>query len=170
MSELEAFYDTYIDTVYKYFYINCLNRHVAEDLTSATFVAFVDKTQSTQMQDWKRYLYGVMRNIWADHLREKYRQVVESLEAIEDFEQHVDQSVTNFETSDLKARARQFIERLPQKQREIATMRFLQGCNIKEIAAQLDTSVSHVKTTQNRAIKSLKKMLAEPHITGGQVS
>lgn len=166
MSDLEAFYDEYVDKVYKYFYINCLNRHTAEDLTSHTFLSFLDKHKEGEIADSKKYLYAIMRNVWMDHLRKKYQETIESIESIEDFEAFASESVNSYETKNIKQRAEVFIDRLPSKQKEIAKMRLLQEMTIKEIAKKLDKKMSYVKTTQNRAIKSLKKMLDQPEIGG----
>lgn len=152
--------------MYKYFYINCLNRHIAEDLTSQTFVAFIEKTKVMTIDDNKKYLYAIMRNTWTDYLRAKYRQAVDSLESIEDFEDHASKIIDVFETSDFKQRAMNFIERLPKKQQEIAKLRLIEERGIREVAEILGKNSSYVKTTQNRAIKSLKRMLNEPELGG----
>ena len=86
MEDLESFYDIYVDKVYKYFYINCFNRNIAEDLTSQTFVAFIDKSKDLKIDDNKKYLYAIMRNTWMNHLRTKYKESLESIESINDFE------------------------------------------------------------------------------------
>lgn len=166
MSDVEGIYDAYVDKVYKYFYINCLNRHVAEDLTSQTFVAFVEKAGSRTIKDYKTYLYAIMRNTWAEHLRKKYKEAVDALESIEDFEAYSEQTISAYEDADIKGRAARFIEMLPESQRQIARMRLLEEKSLKEIAQELNKSMSYVKTTQNRAIKSLKRILKQPE-TGG---
>ena len=169
MQDLEQIYDEYVDKVYKYFYIQCLDRHSAEDLTSHTFISFIEKLKVKKVDDNKKYLYAIMRNVWMDHLRTKYKQAVESIESIEDFEQHAEQAITVFESRDLKERAFYFINRLPEKQAQVARMRLIEGYNLREIAKELGKSMSYVKTTQNRALKSLRLMLEQPEL-GGIVS
>ncbi len=166
MANLEEFYDLYVEKVYKYFYVQCLNRHVAEDLTSQTFVGFVDKKQSVAMEDDKKYLYAIMRNVWAEHLRKKYVEAVDSVEAIEDFEAHTQDSITDFETATMKERALIYIERLPERQREVAKMRLLEELTVGEVAQKLQKSSLYVKTTQYRALKNLRQMLKKPEIGG----
>jgi RNA polymerase sigma-70 factor (ECF subfamily) len=164
MTDLAAFYDLYVDKVYKYFYVQCLNRHVAEDLTSQTFLSFVGKKQNTDIEDDKKYLYAIMRNVWAEYLRKRYTEAVESVEHIEDFEAHTEASVMEFEALSMKERALIYIERLPDKQREVARMRLLEELSVGEVAQQLHRSSLYVKTTQHRALKSLKQMLKAPEI------
>jgi RNA polymerase sigma-70 factor, ECF subfamily len=164
MSELEQIYDEYVDKLYKYFYIQCMNRHVAEDLTSQTFVLFVEKVRAQEINDTKKYLYAIMRNVWAAHLRQKYKETVESIETIEDFEAHTDTMVHNYESVPMKERAARYIEQLPDKQREVARLRFLEERTPKEVAQELRKSILYVKTTQHRALKSLERMLAKSEI------
>ena len=96
MIELENFYESHVDKVYKYFYIQVLNRQIAEDLTSQTFLKFVAKVQDTTIKQYKKYLYGIMRNVFADYLREKYKNLnVEYLEDIHDFELYIDNSISD---------------------------------------------------------------------------
>jgi DNA-directed RNA polymerase specialized sigma24 family protein len=58
------FYDQYVGKVYKFFYIKTLNRHIAEDLTSQTFIALVESLGSKKIDNPQKYLYGIMRNNW----------------------------------------------------------------------------------------------------------
>ncbi len=89
MFNAEQFYDEYVGKVYKYFYVHCLDRHSAEDLTSQTFVYFLDKIEEGNIDDHKKYLYAIMRNVWADFLRLRYKQAFESLDNMEDIDTHV---------------------------------------------------------------------------------
>ena len=166
MQDLESFYDVYVDKVYKYFYINCLNRHVTEDLTSQTFIAYIEKQHKIGEQKQKQYLYAIMRNVWADYLRQKYKESIASLEEIEDFESYADQVVSRYEAKSLQERAAEFIQRLPEKQRQVAHLRFIDKLSPSEIAAELNTSTLYVKTTQHRALKALRTMIERAEIGG----
>jgi len=158
----EQFYDEYVGKVYKYFYVHCLDRHSAEDLTSQTFVYFLDKIEEGNIDNHKKYLYAIMRNVWADFLRLRYKQAFESLDNLEDIDTHVQETIDRFETKTLKERATKYIDRLPDKQREIAHMRLIQELSPKDIAKLIGRNSFYVKTTQGRAIRNLKKMLAQP--------
>ena len=157
MPELEKFYEQYVDKVYKFFYIQCLDVSLAEDLTSQTFIACIEKFNN-EIGDHKKYLYGIMRNIWANHLRNKYQESVQNIENIEDFATYSEQIINEYEGVTLAQRARHYIERLPEKQRVIARMRFLEERSIQEISTELKMSKIYVKTTQYRAVKNLRKM------------
>ena len=71
--DLPKFYDEHVDKVYKFFYIKSLDKHIAEDLTHDTFVAFMDKQDKFSAVSAKQYLYGIMRNTWINFLKMKYQ-------------------------------------------------------------------------------------------------
>jgi RNA polymerase sigma-70 factor (ECF subfamily) len=167
LAELEDFYEAYVGKVYKFFYINCLDKQAAEDLTSSTFIAFMDKIAEKSIQDRKKYLYGIMRNVWAGFLRDKYNHNVISIENIDNFEVYSEESVSSYENSDLSQRALVFINQLPKSQQIVARMRLIDGKTLPEISQQLGKNMAYVKTTQNRAIKSLKRLLRQPYLQGG---
>ncbi|MBC7943147.1 sigma-70 family RNA polymerase sigma factor [Candidatus Saccharibacteria bacterium] len=167
MVDLEEFYDEYVSKIYKFFYINCLDRHTSEDLTSKTFISFMEKADSRPIDDPKKYLYGIMRHVWMDFLRLKYKEKLIQIESIDDFAVYSEEQVHEFESASIKKRALQYIERLPAKQRLVAQLRLIEELSIKETAEQLGHTTSYIKTTQNRAIKSLKALLETPYMKGG---
>lgn len=166
MEDLEKFYDSYVDKVYKYFYINCFERSIAEDLTSQTFVAFIDKSKDLKIDDNKKYLYAIMRNMWMNYLRIKYKESLESIESIGDFEIFAETTIKDYESKSIKDRALGFIKCLPEKQCQVAKMRLIDEMTIREIAKKLGKNTGYVKTTQGRAIRNLKKMLEGPELGG----
>lgn len=50
-------------------------------------------------------------------------------------------------------------EELTENQRQVITLRFVEGCSLQETAALLGKSVNLVKATQNRAITTLRRCL-----------
>jgi RNA polymerase sigma-70 factor (ECF subfamily) len=57
----------------------------------------------------------------------------------------------------------QLVERLPDTQRQVIELRFVDGRSIREIAAALDRSEGAVKQLQLRALENLRKSLEERH-------
>ncbi len=162
---LEAFYDEYVDTVYKFFYIKCLNRHVAEDLTADTFTAFLKNVQNTEVQDHKKYLYGIMRHIWTNFLREKYEAQLTDIESIESFEEYATSEITDFEASEEPvSRLMPYVKRLPEKQRAVVMLRAFQHLSVKDAADALGKDANYIKTTYARAIRSLRAIVDNPYL------
>lgn len=166
MSELEKLYDQQVGKVYKFFYTQSLNRQTSEDLTSQTFIAFIEKFQSQTIDQPKKYLYGIMRLVWIKFLRQKYQANLVDIENIADFEDFSNTTIAEFEGKSIKERAMQYIEKLPLKQQRVAKMRLIEEKSVKQVAVELQKSRFYVKTTQNRALKSLRKMLNSPYLEG----
>lgn len=164
MLEFEEFYQEYVDKVYKFFYIHCLNRHVAEDLTSQVFIAFMEKSKTEEIKRQKEYLYGIMRNLWIEYLKQKYKQNIMNVENVDDFVSYSEQIVDEFEMSDVPARAEKYLQKLPAKQQQVARMRFIENKSLREVADVLGKNVRYVKTTQNRAMNTLRELFKEPII------
>ena len=162
MQDIETIYIENVDAIYKFFYVKCLNKSQAEDLTSQTFMAYLETPAKENIENHTKYLYGIMRNIWVNFLREKYAQHVVYYEQIEDFEQYILDTNEAFDATPMKDNATALINQLPDKQREIAHKRLIEEMTLDEIALALNKTKRHVRTTQNRAIKNLKKMLNEP--------
>lgn len=163
--DLKDFYDEYIDKVYKFFYIKALDRHTAEDLTSQTFLMFVEsKNNGKEIEDNKKYLYGIMRNVWLQFLRKKYQEAISGLEEIEDFADYSAGEVARFESIPPANRILPYIDKLPKKQAKVLTMRLVEQKSIKQVATILKKDNNYVKTTYHRALISLREMLREPYI------
>lgn len=164
---LESFYDEHVDKVYKYFYIKSLNKAIAEDLTSDTFVSFMEQSKAHEINDHIKYLYGIMRNTWMQFLRSKYEQALTDVENIEDFAVHVENNITNFdEAKNVSNRLLPYIEKLPSKQREVLIKRLVEEKSISAVAIELCKEKNYVKTTYHRALTTLRARLANPYMEG----
>ena len=169
---IHSLYETHFDAVYKFFYFKSFDQLTSEDLTSQTFLIMLEKMHSeeTQIKDQKKFLYGIMRNVWLRHLQEKYRRAEEFIESINDFEQYVyDELAKESSTSD-EARVQRYIEKLPDSQRHVLEMRLLRHLTLSEICEELHRDMNYVKTTQRRGIQTIKRMLhLEQDAEGGQL-
>lgn len=164
---LETFYDEHVGKVYKFFYIKSLNKATAEDLTSDTFISFMEQAQARDISDHKKYLYGIMRNTWLQFLRSKYQQALTDVENIEDFASHVDDNIERFdEAQEAGNRLVPYIEQLPSKQREVLIKHLVEEKSISEVAAELGKDKNYVKTTYHRALTTLRARLTNPYMEG----
>lgn len=159
---IEEVYEDNIDKVYKFFYIKSLNKEIAEDLTSQTFMILIEQMQMSKdyvINDHKKFVYGVMRNVWLMYLRDKYARTEQSIEQLEDFESYVVEEVQDYEGQSPKERVSTYIDRLPERQKVIVNMRLIEELSIKDIAHMLDKDRNYVKTTYKRGIKSLRGLI-----------
>ena len=163
--ELESFYDEYADKVYKFFYIKSLDKMTAEDLTSQTFLAFMEKVESVEVDNYKTYLYGIMRLKWVTFLKDKYSSSIADIENIEDFSDYTETVVDSYEKSKgIHERLVKYVNKLPEKQRQVITMRLINNMSVKEVAEQLGRDKNYVKTTHQRGLKRLRELLTDPYL------
>ena len=161
--QVNQIYEENLDKIYKFFFFKVFNQGIAEDLTSDVFLRFVQNVKNKkEMQDPPKYLFGIVRNVWAGYLREKYRSKIDPHAEVKDFGVEIDlfnEDVEEYPT--LEEYAKHYINQLPDKQRIILWMRLIDKMELKEICEKLGKDMNYVKTTQRRGIASLRKMLVE---------
>lgn len=161
MFDLELFFELNFTKVYKFFYFKVLNKNIAEDLTSETFVLFTQKIKSEkQIDNHTAYLFGIAQNIFIKHLKSKYKNEIvfsdldiSSIKHIEEFVKDVE------EISTIEKFALKYINQLPPKQKDVLKLRLIDKKTLSQIAEFLEKDMNYVKTTQKRGIKNLKKIL-----------
>lgn len=148
--------------LYKFFYFKILSKEIAEDLTTETFLLYVETVEkNSKVDDPKAFLFGIAKNVFLKFLREKYTHETSSANLGESFDEYLDNFVKVSESGrDLTDILEKFLPKIPAKQREIASMRFVDKLSLKEIAEKLGKDMNYVKTTQKRAIASIKKLIA----------
>ncbi|WKZ31035.1 MAG: sigma-70 family RNA polymerase sigma factor [Candidatus Dojkabacteria bacterium] len=158
--ELRSFYREQMPRIYKFFYYKTLSRTRSEDMTSDTFVRFLEKTKAADIQDKDKYIWGVAYNVFQDFLRQKYESVLVQFDE-EIFDEYANQYIEERESATtLEERILPFIAKLPQKQKEIATLRLIEKNSLSDICLILNKDMNYVKTTQKRAIRKLKELVA----------
>lgn len=156
-----SIFEKHLKRIYRYFYYKTFSKEEAEDLTSETFLQFVRKVRGSQSEITTpdNYLYGIARNIFRTFLRNKYKVSFVTMLQLPDFARELE-TADDTGVVDMKARVKELIEQLPVKQRDIIRMRLIEGKTISDIMASTGKNENYVKTTQKRAIRSLKKLLA----------
>ena len=157
----EQFYSDNIDKIYKFFYINCFDVKTAEDLTSQTFLAFIEKSDNDVLNPQK-YLYGIMRNVWLLYLRDKYDHTAHTVDIDEDFETYAEKAVSEYENKATDEKLQELVNKLPEKQRQVIIMKYFHNMNVKDIAQELQKDKNYVKTTVKRGLKTLRNVLSSP--------
>lgn len=155
--ELSEIFDKNFEKIYRFFYIKTLSKEDAEDLTSETFLRFAQQLAGGQEVDKRdAYLYGIARFVFFNFLRKRYQLTTVQLNELHD----VHQELVNVPQIDLLSFVLKLAERLPEKQRQVIELRLGQKLTLSEIAETLNRDMNYVKTTQKRAIHSLKQLVA----------
>lgn len=100
------------------------------------------------------WFYAIANYRLYDHLRGVYNNQETNI-----FEEWLDHKIDQKDET-LEIEKKQSIEKslkiLPEKQRQIVELVYVEGYSIKETAEQMNISVSDVKTSAHRALKSIK--------------
>lgn len=131
-------YDNNFKTIYRFFYYKVLDQTIAEDLTSKTFLTFVELfDQGKDIEKPKNFLYGIAKNIFLKYLRAKYKNPVSLGKSIEDFATYVQEFLKKFDKGKtLEERAKPFIAKLPEKQKAVIELRLIKKYSLQEIAGE----------------------------------
>ncbi|MFI6332945.1 sigma-70 family RNA polymerase sigma factor [Micromonospora chersina] len=161
-------YARYQDTVFRFIYFRCGNRHLAEDLTADTFVRGLNRIGSFTWQgrDIGAWFVTIARNLVADHFKSgRYRLEVTSeapasTRGVEPTDTSRDAdplgAVLDVELSAVVAEA---MAGLTEEQRWCLRLRFFAHMSVAEVAAAMGKEEGAVKALQYRAVRGLARML-----------
>ncbi len=160
----EAFaliYERYVDVVYRYVYYRVGSHHVAEDLTSETFVRALRRLDSFTWtgRDIAAWFITIARNIVIDHVKSsRYKLEVSTGELFDGDEREPspEQSVLERLRDERLVDAMRLLK---PEQQECLALRFLQGLSLAETAEAMGRSAGAVKQLQLRAVRSLHREL-----------
>lgn len=155
----EVLYTDFFTPIYKYVFYRIRDKEITMDIIQTVFLkAFMHKDR-IQKQDALKYLYTIARNQLIDHLRKKHAI---SLDAVENFiEKTPDDSVLDPEKTTIVNNEKEFVQKmlstLPELQREIITLRYLQELEYSEIAAITGKTEEALRQIVSRAMRILHK-------------
>jgi RNA polymerase sigma-70 factor (ECF subfamily) len=145
----EAVYQDNATWVYRTIFARVGNRPDAEDLTAEVFLAALRPLRITAtVAEVRAYLRATARTVLAAHWRETMGREVTSIDDIGDVSPDAEEAI-----STAPQHVRAVLAALPDNYRRILELRFLQGCSIKESAAQMAISVANAKVLQHRALR-----------------
>jgi RNA polymerase sigma-70 factor (ECF subfamily) len=146
-------YERHVDRIYAFVSRRTENRAAAEDITSHVF----EQALATIARfEWRglpvsAWLFRIASNAIADHWRERARHADEPAPDVPD--------PRELEDIDRRIALYQEVERLPDLQRRVIRMRFVEEKSTREVAAALNRSEGAVKQLQLRALEKLRKSM-----------
>ncbi|WP_187280010.1 sigma-70 family RNA polymerase sigma factor [Streptomyces sp. IB2014 016-6] len=160
-----ALYNEHHGTVSRYIMFRVRDRHLAEDLTSETFVRALRRitTFTWQGREFGAWLITIAKNIVADHFKSaRFRYEWPTAEML-DMDQTVgdcaDVALNELASSDLRRAVRSAVTRLNTRQAKVIQLRYLEERSITETAAALNMTTGAVKTMTWRALHTLQYSL-----------
>ena len=125
---------------------------LAEDLTSMVFLKALRWLSADQSPKSVRgWLYATARTTIVDHWQVQSQSEVRSLSGLE--EQLLQSSDTAEASQHAQMRVQHLLGLLPERDRRILTLHYLEGHSAAEIASALGTSAGHIRVLQLRALR-----------------
>ena len=151
-AQLEAIFRANVADLYRYIYRQVKHAALAEDLTSAVFLkALRWLQQDRSSESVKGWLYATARSVIADYWHEQRHMQLLPLEKAEELPMLSDES--DAQLGSLQVRIQHLLDGLSSRERDILTLRYLQGYNASEIGQMLGLSANHVRVLQLRALR-----------------
>lgn len=153
-------YDEYADAIYRHCFFRVFSKPLAEELMQETFLRTWEYLGSgKQVDNLRAFLYRVATNLVIDHSRKKKEEPLEPLlENAPGLEPALD-GAREMERNALAAEVIRAIRDLPEAERQIITLRYVDELEPREIASIMDITPNHVSVKLNRAMKILRKYL-----------
>lgn len=152
-------YDLYADKLYGFLLKRCGQKELAEDLVSQTFVKLLEHAQKLEYRDVSlgAWLYQVASNALMDHYRKASTKRDTQLDTDIWNPPSEDDPAWNAAIQFDGERLRGCIQHLSERDQEVLDLRFFGGCDIAEIAEQLQISANHASVLVYRAIGRLRQ-------------
>jgi len=147
-------YERNFDRVYAYIVRRVRDRAEAQDLTSEVFHQAL---ASLPRFEWRgvpfvAWLYRMAANAIADHSRRLQRERAAEPATV---------GPENYEQEERTARIFALFRELPESQRRVLEMRFVQQKSIRDIARELGRSEGAIKQLQFRGMENLRARVGE---------
>ena len=153
-----SLYGEHIGRVFNFFRYRVGNDQVAQDLTAATFEKAWKKRDQYRgtKEEFIGWLYAIARNVAADYFRSQ-REVIALDDAYlslagEPLSEEVAQKIEF-------ARLVNLIQQLPERERDLITLKYGADLTNRQIAKQVNLSESNVGSILHRVIKRLRQQM-----------
>jgi len=158
---LAALFDAFFEKIRRFAYFHTGDAHLADDLASEVFSQALESIgkftdRGGTIGPW---LFGIARNVVAAHFRSTGARPTVPLDETArapDSDCPEERALLKLSHEELY----QALLALPDEQRTIVVLRFIEGYDVKTVARVLDKRPGAVRTQQHRAIMSLRKQFA----------
>lgn len=165
-NQFELLYVEIIKKVYFWCYTIVNNEELAKDLAQESMIRIYEKLHTLKNTDGIiSWMYTLVQNVCKSHLRsQKHKDIffLSSDEFTATYEQSIKEERRenlpneSYDLNETRKLIVQFVERLPQKQKEVIILFYLEEYKIDEIANILNYNVGSVKSRLHSGRKSLE--------------
>jgi RNA polymerase sigma-70 factor (ECF subfamily) len=156
--EFSKIYDEHIGRIYRFVYLKVSSRDTAEDLSSEVFLRFWKKFSNETVDNERAFLYGIARNVVADHYRKRHTSSVSLEEATPELVQDPHFVEAAALSSDMD-QVRKALVGLNDDYQNLIIWRYLDELSISEIAQIEGKSEESVRVGLHRALHQLRGKL-----------
>ena len=157
-----AAYDPWRDALYRHIYFRVHSRERAEELLQETFMkTWQYCAAGERVENLRAFLYRVARNLIIDESRRRKEESLDSLRDAYGFDPPDEHAVT-IEHGALAREIFQALDKLPDDEREIITMRYVDEFEPREIAEILKITPNAASVRLYRATEALKHIVDSP--------
>lgn len=153
-------YDAYCDEIYRFILHRVSSKQTAEDLTSQVFLKAWDNLGRYKMRGspFGAWLFKIARNMVIDHYRTRKETFPLETEAISrpDPKTNVAKEVERQLQGEW---LRKMLQRLTEDQREVLTLKFINGLTTGEVAKVMGKRQGAIRALQMRALQALADLI-----------
>lgn len=158
-SSFEVLYANFFTPIYRYVFFRLQDKEAVMDIVQTVFLKAFQEGDKLRQDTALRFLYTVARNQVIDYWRKKRSVHVENFD---DFiEQQFDESQKTPEQEIEMQRSavilRDMVATLPEAQRDMITLHYLQELSYAEIATITGRSEESIRQAVSRGIKTLQE-------------
>lgn len=164
----EEIYESYHQDIYQFVFYMVKDKQLCEDLVQEIYIKVLQSYSSYRGESSRKtWLFSIARHVTIDYFRAQKRKRKRILEHFDwskkgesiksDLPLPEDIILKNEEAQHLY----HFLDKCTVDQKSVLILRFIQSFSIQETAEILNFSVSKVKTTQHRGIKTLREHLID---------
>lgn len=156
---MKSFFEAYIwplkSKLYRIAYLWVRDREAANDILQQVFEkAWTKRNDLQAMENPTGWMVKALKNECMQHIRRSKR--MESITDLVLEDEEIQES--ELQTAKLKM-VFQFLDKLPEKQKEVFQLREVEGLTYEEIVGYLEISMDQVKVNLHRARKNLREYL-----------
>lgn len=160
--DVEAFgklYTIYVEQIYRYVFYQVKDKMTAEDITEEVFIKAWRAIDSCKGrgETFSSWLYRIAHNCTIDTLRSRQKRLAMETEATADVSYSKQEAEVRLKRRELL----EAIARLPQNQKQVIILKFIEGLDNQEIGQVMNKNQGAIRVLQMRALATLRHRLGE---------
>jgi len=155
-------YQECVDSIYRFVFFKVSDKDIAWDITQECFLKMWRQIQGgVAIKNDRALLYTIARNSVIDHWRQKDRGQNVALDDVAHILRDDSDLFEDKASKDEIARLLRCVDKLPESQREIVILRYVDDLPYSEIARVIGKNAVASRVAAHRAVKALKKIMLE---------